>query len=355
MIIISIRKPRTLGRNMIIVCEDSNTAPNYLFSLKNKAMEMSCWDYIEIYPKPPIDIPTEVVENQHKTPRKKRIFKEIAWLEIELEAAYKEQPVNYVRIAQKVLEEEGYSEGWAVFDLDGHTGHERAALMAQQPPQVHIAFSSRSIEMWFLLHFGRYNHVFQKVHCKDDRKRPLHCNKITPCLDDNKGECLLGFLRRNTVLKNYQKKDDLFAKLEIHLRNAIGNAAWLRMKYAVEQPYYLRNPYTTMDTLVKRLLKWGFVGDLMMVNGFEITIQKTLPSIELKMKNVGKTQQIIQKYHFEFENSAIEFEFFGKGVFEVNASRLVTITPKDLNEVGTANTKLKYPASNYQDFIWILC
>jgi RloB-like protein len=349
-----IRKPRALGRNMVLVCEDSHTAPNYLFSLKKKAMDTLCWDYIEIYPKPPIDVETpESVENPHKTLRKKRNFKEIAVIEVVLEPENKEQPVNYVRTVQKVLEEGLYSEGWAIFDLDGHTGHERAASMAQESPIVNLAFSSRSIEIWFLLHFGQNDTAFQKVHCKDERKRPLNCSKTSPCLEDGKGDCLLGFIRRHTFLKNYQKNDDLFTPIEPYLRKALDNAAWLRTKYALKQAYFLRNPYTTMDLLVKRLLKWVGLGDVVCINDFEITVQKVYPAIELNVQNKSKIKQIIQKYHFEFDQKELEFEFLGNGILEVQQSRLVTLTLTDPHKIG--QVKLKYPANNDYDFIWILC
>lgn len=73
--IITVRKPRSLGRNMIIVCEDSVTAPNYLKNLRQEAITAGYWDYIEIVPKPKDinDVEDEISnENSHKTPRTKR-------------------------------------------------------------------------------------------------------------------------------------------------------------------------------------------------------------------------------------------------------------------------------------------
>jgi RloB-like protein len=231
-----IRKPRPFERNMIIVCEDSITAPNYLAELRKKAIENGCWDYIEILPKPLIVTENEIVlvKNLNKTERKKRQLRNINdedWINIEVETEHREQPVLYIRTVQLAIADGSYSEGWAVFDLDGHTGHERAALMASNLPIVNVAFSSRSIEMWFLLHFGQYQTVFPKVHCKDSRKRELNCNANQPCLDDENSECLIGFLRRNTPLSNYKKNENVFTQLHSHLRNAINNAEWLRNTY----------------------------------------------------------------------------------------------------------------------------
>lgn len=352
-----IRKPRPFDRNMLIVCEDTNTAPNYLLRLKEKALADSCWDYIEILPKPPLEI-KEVsqhpLSNEHKTPRLKRRLRaaneQEEWIELEIEPNNREQPVSYVRTAQKVMEDGAFSEGWAVFDLDGHTGHARAAKLATVKPVVNIAFSSRSIEIWFLLHFGRFDTLFQKVNCKDERGREQNCHIKIPCTADDKGECLVGFLRRHTPLSDYKKKDDIAPKLQVYLRDALENAAWLRNQYAPQQPYFERNPYTSMDILIKHLLKWVGVSDVVTVNNVKIHVQQTQPIIELNMTNLSKDRQIIQKQHFEFTNK-IEFEFLGGGIFEPNESRKISIVPKD----NTTGLKLKFPSGNDSNFIFILC
>lgn len=73
-----IRKPRLFDRNMLIVCEDTNTAPNYLLRLKETAITRGCWDSIEILPKPPLDQTAEQPpqNNPHKTPRSQIVQKQ---------------------------------------------------------------------------------------------------------------------------------------------------------------------------------------------------------------------------------------------------------------------------------------
>ncbi len=347
-----IAKPRSFHQTMIIVCEDSHTAPNYLSHLKKLAIDKKCWDYIEISPTPPIDtiIPTNR-ENTHKTKRPKRKLLDIEendWIEIILENENNEQPVRYVRTVQKALQE-GYTEGWAVYDLDGHSGHQRAATMADTSPNLHIAFSSRSIEIWFLLHFEQSNRMFPKVHCKvknGKKEKVLNCNSNNPCIDE---ECLVGYIRRNTQLANYAKNTDLFSEINPYIRNAITNSEWLRTQYHAESPFYTRNPYTTVDILVKRLLKWVSVGDTFQLNGFQINVLSTSPTIEVQMQNISKGRLVIQKEHFAFEDD-IEFEMNGSGIIEQGESRRISI-----NAVGKGETKLKYPASNEQNYRWILC
>ena len=352
-----IRKPRQFDRNMLIVCEDTNTAPNYLLRLKETAIANGCWDTIEILPKPPLDNqPPEPrpQNNPHKSARLKRNFQNTEgsdFLEFELENENREQPVSYVRTVQKALSEDLYAEGWAVFDLDGHTGHARAAEMAVELPIVNIAFSSRSIEMWFLLHFHLTNTAFQKTICKNERGHELECNKTTPCLEDGRGDCLIGFIKRNTALSDYKKKHDIAPRLELHQQNAMNNAITLRGTYDQNQPYFERNPYTTMDFLVKSLFKWLQLDDSITVGDFEIGLSQTHPNIEIQITNRTPRTQIIQKQHFVFENGDIDFEFSGGGLLLANQQRIILITP-NRDVVGQ---KLKFPANNERDFVWFCC
>lgn len=319
-----IKKGRPFERNMLIVCEDTNTAPNYLSPLKDLSISLQCWDYIEIYPKPPIESELEIAQaavNPHKTGRKKRQFEAAStdgeWMTLELEAEYREQPVCYIKIAQEALENGSYAEAWAVFDLDGHTGHARAAALALIPingQTVNIAFSSRSIELWFLLHFGQYGQVFQKTSCKkDDGGHEQYCNAEILCTNDGNGECLCGFLRRNTLLTNYKKNENkIYNLLEPHLFEAFQNATWLRSQYEPNMPFFERNPYTSVDTLVKRMLRIMIPEDQIQIGDFNLRLEQVFPTICFVMENCSKKRQVIRKDHFGVlgqNNVEIEFNF----------------------------------------------
>ena len=114
--------------------------------------------------------------------------------------------------------------------------------------------------------------------------------------------------------------------------SAIENAALLRNLYNAEQPYFERNPYSTMDLLIKSLFKWGSVSDVITVNNFQIHVLQTQPSIELEMTNLSTNRQIIQKQHFQF-NRTIDFEFTGGGLFDIAESRRISIVTQSIPQV----------------------
>lgn len=132
--------------------------------------------------------------------------------------------------------------------------------------------------------------------------------------------------------------------------SAIENAAFLRNLYNSEQPYFERNPYTTMDFLIKSLFKWGSVSDVITVNNFQIHVLQTQPTIELEMTNLSTNRQIIQKQHFQF-NRTIDFEFTGGGLFDIAESRRISIVAQSIS----TGFKLKFPCDNQRDFTLILC
>jgi hypothetical protein len=345
-----IKKPRPYERNMLIVCEDTNTGPNYLYYLKAIAIKNQFWDYIEISPKPPLQIEEEnQTSPPHKSARKKRQFEkteEDTHLTIELEKENREQPVRYVRTVQKALEEGSYSEGWAVYDLDGHTGHERAENIARQEPIVNIAFSSRAIEMWFLLHFEQNDRLFEKVHCKFNG-REQQCDKTRNCIGE---ECLMGYLRRNTPLENYQKKADIFSLLNPEMRIAIKNSEWLRDKYVQNQALFERNPYTSMDYLVKSLLRLLSIFEIGKLKEFELRVLSIEPVTEIEIKNTTQHRQIINKNLFRFNNKQ-DFTLEGSGILEIDETKTIRIS----DYTPAPDLRLKFPADNEVDFFWILC
>ena len=120
-------------------------------------------------------------------------------------ALYRAQPTRYVREAALFMQEDGYAEGWAVFDNDKHPAHEAAFQYASQD-HVGIAFSSYSFEEWLLAHFERCPKAFQHSECKEGDKE-LHCGSIDAVADgDCHGEnCIGGRLRSQGYIPDYSK------------------------------------------------------------------------------------------------------------------------------------------------------
>lgn len=342
---------KTFARTVYIICEDSKTGPSYLAFLRKDVIGNSLWDEIKIYPEPIIGPLNESSgPNEHKKQQKRRSFQPSA-IDVEPEEEYSEQPVRYVRSAQKAIADAGYDVAWAVFDLDGHTGHQRAAKLAEQDidgKKVQIAFSSRSIEQWFLLHFHQSNQIFKKTNCKDNNGRELSCDHNNNCPED---ECLVGYIRRNTTLNGYAKKmsESLNAELRERMHLAFQNAEWLRHHYDETTPYFERNPYTTMDQLVKQLFRVVIAGDEVSIGAFQWKIFKVNQTIVCRVKNIGNQRVIINRNIFGFfdsSNQEIDFEIENGGILAPDESIEVRIFLPNLDTTGFF---LKFP-NNDQSF-----
>lgn len=249
------RARRTTNKNnIVILCEGTDTEVNYFEEMRDYVA--SDFDSIKIVP-----IIEEVISPKN-TNRKQRKLKPSASLQYyekeEKNIAdynrYKAQPVRYVREVQLIMQEDGYVEGWAVFDKDTFTHHAEAFELAESIENLHIAFSSYCIEEWFLTHFERNSHPFLASVCKDLNGKDKGCG--TGVVDDCHGTiCLGGRLRECGYIPNYSKnKDTIFQNYTLpRLEQCYMNAAWIRT-LSSSQAIYERNPYTDVDVLVKRLL-----------------------------------------------------------------------------------------------------
>lgn len=276
-------KRKLTKRLLLIVCEGTNTEPQYFGWLaENYAYPNQIWDKIEICNS--TTIPNDIVipkpselngkrklrqlkfENPNKRKKEKDILKDL-WeyvygtdIDSEKYESIKAQPLRYVAQAQCIEEHQGvYDEIWAVFDKNGHTHHKEAFERAKRlvnDKKTNIAFSSRSFEQWILLHFEKSDKVFEQTECKND-KIPLGCNETIGC----KGEtCLVGYIRKNYHL-GYEKSNknsnlsQLMQTLVARQDMAFQNAIWLReQKQNLQNKIYELNPYTDMDVLVKSIL-----------------------------------------------------------------------------------------------------
>ena len=116
------RNRKIFKRTLLIVCEGSETEPNYFNYLKKIALEKEIWSSINIYPIPEQEEGVTYQPNK----RKKRKFnlsteednRFKAYLEEiyettevkQLYEKYKSQPSRYVKEAQERMMEEGFNE-----------------------------------------------------------------------------------------------------------------------------------------------------------------------------------------------------------------------------------------------------
>jgi hypothetical protein len=184
-----------------------------------------------IFPLPENENGTATNTVQHKTKRRIRQLKNpTTSITPEIEPKYAAVPVRYVREAQKRKIESLYDEAWAVYDKDGHPHHSLAYSLAQEKPNVNIAFTSIAIEQWFLLHFDADHTPYDK-----SSKIPL-------------GKYITDYVSKKKA------KSDIYLKLKPNLYQAILNAAKLRVLHSGSNvPFYEKNPYANIDQLLFRM------------------------------------------------------------------------------------------------------
>ena len=252
------RERRTTNKNnIIILCEGSETEVRYFKDLRNYVNSNYPERFSDIKIVPVVDDVVSTKTNKRKQ-RTLASSSESRYYEKEETDAnaykkYKSQPVRYVREVQLFMEEDGYMEGWAVFDRDTFTHHAEAFALASSVNDLHIAFSSYCFEEWFLVHFERNSHSFMVSVCKDGNDKDKGCG--TGVADDCHGTvCLAGRLRDCKYIADYAKnQESIFENYTLsHLERCYANAAWIRTLSS--EPIYLRNPYTDVDWLVKHLL-----------------------------------------------------------------------------------------------------
>lgn len=252
------RERRTTNKNnIIILCEGSETEVRYFKDLRNYVNSNYPERFSDIKIVPVVDDVISIKTNKRKQ-RTLASSSELRYYEKEETEAnaykkYKSQPVRYVREVQLFMEEDGYMEGWAVFDRDTFTHHVEAFALASSVDGLYIAFSSYCFEEWFLAHFERNPHSFMVSVCKDGNDKDKGCG--TGVANDCHGTvCLAGRLRECKYIVDYAKnQESIFENYSLsHLERCYVNAAWMRTLST--EPIYQRNPYTDVDLLVKHLL-----------------------------------------------------------------------------------------------------
>ena len=229
------RKLRQLKPSIYIVCEGTNTEPNYFEAIREQP---------DVFEKYAITVyPSE--EDQIKASKKEG-------------ESIKTDAVNLVKRAKEEINN-NYNEVWAVFDKDGYTKHEKAFSDAQKHG-IKLGFSSIAFEHWILLHYEQNRTAFPK------------------------SQNVIDYLEQAGYFTGYSKKADIsiYPRLKDLTQTAIENAAWLRMEMgnnlaACDNKKYEVNPYTTVDELVMKVLDfnpvtYGYITETLRINDISITV-----------------------------------------------------------------------------------
>lgn len=263
---------RKLRQALVVVCEGEKTEPCYIKEIIEYARSKGCFNYddYKILPSKDNDQPIQ----QRSSSRPKQSFKgnkdgicgytELTEIDSATYEKYKAHPLRFVREAALFLENEAYTKAWVVFDKDEHPAHEKAFMYAKETG-VSIAFSSRSIEEWFLCHFERNSQPFDKTMCD------ICANEASETFCDN--SCLIGRLRKKFMSDYIKKKDDVFTKYTIkNIRKAFINASWTRFYSSPNKPskhIWECNPYTDIDKMIQDLFSTDLLNKLEISGSFE--------------------------------------------------------------------------------------
>lgn len=157
-------------------------------------------------------------------------------VDIDILQAKNSEPTNTIKeIKQKrniaKQEKQPYKELWMVFDDDNRKLKELFQNLAIE--NIFAAYSSISIEFWFILHFDPPT----KRHFTN-QEALSHLLKLKP---------------------DYKKTSpNLWKEFEPHYQKSLKNAQWLRKQYENTDACNLINckPYTNMDQLTEKILNY---------------------------------------------------------------------------------------------------
>ncbi len=161
-------------------------------------------------------------------------------ISIIVQKAYQTEPQMMFKeaIAKKkkgISEQQPYKEIWLVFDDDNRTNFKTIFSEAQRN-NFKIAYSSISVELWFLLHFEKRAHIFSGAgKAKSYLEKYIHgYHETIPGLYD-------------TLLTKY-----MYAK---------SNAEWLRKQKSCRNMYeiYKHKPITNIDVLTEEIKNYNII------------------------------------------------------------------------------------------------
>ncbi len=328
---------------ILIICEGEKTEPLFFNSIRDELIDGKYNNNIrkitlKIAPEPhPEDENETSTIVRHKPKRKKRRTKKVSSIdndETEINILSGQPPLRWVLTAKENLKNGAYDEVWAVFDSDNHPAKQEAFDEADKEvngKKVNIAYSSRSFEYYLLLHFEKIYNKFNNTDCKqnllNNKDKFVRCGtNIYPEFDCNGEKCINGYAQtshywNNSDIDNTKKSKSTFLLIKDRLVQGFINSSWIRYKSDILEnkiAIYDRNPYTSLDLLVKNL-----TDDKNNYIWISINEEYITDKIRVKIKNKHIVITNISNKTIIFKESSI-FAIF-KSSISLNQRRIMNI------------------------------
>jgi hypothetical protein len=310
-----------------IVCEGEKTEPLFFSDLCQAYLSDNPSVDARTIPQPPVVEEEVVINSQRGNYRgKKRKVNNPDDVSLENTNITGVPPLKWVRYARQILNK-GVDEAWAVYDKDNHPMHKEAADEAARiidGKRVNIAFSSRSFEYYLLLHFEYLYHRFEETECGQrlsGKKYIYECGTGRHPEHDCHGEkCINGYARTHGYWQESKSSTSTFPLVKDKLITGLVNACRLRMESdnVTQKPFYERNPYTTADKLVSRIIGCETVeyGETYHYSNHKDSFSIKLVDRSITISNGGNTTQLLTRSLLS--------------IYDVNTQRSAAILEKNI-------------------------
>lgn len=309
---------------ILLICEGQRTEPNFFYCMCNDLSSEGLFTCkYTILPKSSFEKEDEEVHADRG--ERRRSLREIKQGNPGEEAPINffpgEQPLNWVKAGLDNLST--YNEVWCIFDKDGHPKQQEAFELVQlnqaSGKNINIAFSSRSIEYYFLLHFEYIFKAFDKSECNEKKyigtkSKTVYFHCMTEKAVEGKacnGElCINGYARKKGYWRDSKTNISLYPILKDKLLIGIKNSIKLRQESDIKAgltPIYERNPYVTVDQLVARLLGYSVIHAPSSIKADGTNIHIEMDDEYIYIKNIGDITYVVSDetvcIHNPFDNS----------------------------------------------------
>lgn len=339
---------RTSQKALLLICEGEKTEPNFYYPLIEDKTVCRFEGSYDIIPKPSLQ--KEDVEVNSSRGARLRPRRKIKGTKEDVEDSFfpGPQPLNWVQAGVDSLDT--YDEVWCVFDKDDHPKRKEAFDLVKKTQEkggkLYIAFSSRCIEYYFILHFEYLYYAFAKSECDGKEKgKTIYYHCLLPDADTeyscDGSKCVNGYARKQGYWKESKKDQSLYPLLKDKLYTGIINAELIRRESYnddTDAPIYDRNPFVTTDFLTARLM-----GKTLLLIGDSICQKADSTHLRISRKsnsnliieNIGTVSFSLQNNHLEKvnpNNGQVIERMGGSAIIPPNESLSLSLegTPGDL-------------------------